>query len=97
MFLVCFRAGFEYSEMIRAIILDRSVQLLDSDACDNWINLITDKYKFIVFLSFLSFTILDTELVFQVNLGLAFDIARVKNPLKCTSSIAGPKQQTATI
>ena len=64
--------------MIRAIILDRSVQLLDSDVCGNWRNLITDKYKFIVFLSFLSFTLLDTELVFQVNLGLAFDITRVK-------------------
>ena len=44
------------------------MQLLDSDACENLINPITDKYKFIVFLSFLSFTILDTELVFQVNL-----------------------------
>ena len=78
--------------MIRAIILDRSVQLLDSDDCGNWINLITDKYNVIVFLSFLSFTILDTELVFQVNLGLAFDITRVKNPLKCTSSIEDLKQ-----
>ena len=40
------------------------MQLLDSDSSDNWINLITDKYKFIILVSFLSFTILDAKLVF---------------------------------
>ena len=63
MFLVRFQAGFQLSAITSAVILDRRVQVLNSDACDNWINLITDKYKFIVFLSFLSFIILEKELI----------------------------------
>ena len=58
------------------------MQILDSDVCDNWINLITDRYKFIVFLSVLSFTILDTEL---------------KKALKVSSSIADPKHNSCIL